>query len=322
MNAASGKAVSIVSVSVAVIVSAWAVMRVMDDRRDIARDQANKAVAQAEKAKQSADEQISREKALEKQAALTEASRKLKEAELAKAKLDAEQAEAAAKAAQELADTEAEKAKAEAEKAKAEKAKAAELARAEEARAAAERQETERVRLQAEADAKAAAARQKLAETETEKVRISSERILAEAKLAELRSRSLDERERLILAAAAEVETQRQALRAEKEMTIKDLVTTGSDPSEAKEEGPVLPENDRTLPRESRALARSERMSAERLDAIRTQTRSDVVQRFERLYLDAIREDRISDATFYRKELKRMYPDWEYKPPKKEEVKK
>ena len=63
-------------------------------------------------------------------------------------------------------------------------------------------------------------------------------------------------------------------------------------------------------------------MSAERLDAIRTQTRSDVVQRFERLYLDAIREDRISDATFYRKELKRMYPDWEYKPPKKEEVKK
>ncbi len=322
MNAASGKAVSIVSVSVAVIVSAWAVMRVMDDRRDIARDQANKAVAQAEKAKQSADEQISREKALEKQAALTEASRKLKEAEFAKAKLDAEQAEAAAKAAQELADTEAEKAKAEAEKAKAEKAKAAELARAEEARAAAERQETERVRLQAEADAKAAAARQKLAETETEKVRISSERILAEAKLAELRSRSLDERERLILAAAAEVEAQRQALRAEKEMTIKDLVTTGSDPSEAKEEGPVLPENDRTLPRESRALARSERMSAERLDAIRTQTRSDVVQRFERLYLDAIREDRISDATFYRKELKRMYPDWEYKPPKKEEVKK
>ena len=322
MNAASGKAVSIVSVSVAVIVSAWAVMRVMDDRRDIARDQANKAVAQAEKAKQSADEQISREKALEKQAALTEASRKLKEAEFAKAKLDAEQAEAAAKAAQELADTEAEKAKAEAEKAKAEKAKAAELARAEEARAAAERQETERVRLQAEADAKAAAARQKLAETETEKVRISSERILAEAKLAELRSRNLDERERLILAAAAEVEAQRQALRAEKEMTIKDLVTTGSDPSEAKEEGPVLPENDRTLPRESRALARSERMSVERLDAIRTQTRSDVVQRFERLYLDAIREDRISDATFYRKELKRMYPDWEYKPPKKEEVKK
>lgn len=322
MNAASGKAVSIVSVSVAVIVSAWAVMRVMDDRRDIARDQANKAVAQAEKAKQSADEQISREKALEKQAALTEASRKLKEVEFAKAKLDAEQAEAAAKAAQKLADTEAEKAKAEAEKAKAEKAKAAELARAEEARAAAERQETERVRLQAEADAKAAAARQKLAETETEKVRISSERILAEAKLAELRSRNLDERECLILAAAAEVEAQRQALRAEKEMTIKDLVTTGSDTSEAKEEGPVLPENDRTLPRESRALARSERMSAERLDAIRTQTRSDVVQRFERLYLDAIREDRISDATFYRKELKRMYPDWEYKPPKKEEVKK
>ena len=322
MNAASGKAVSIVSVSVAVIVSAWAVMRVMDDRRDIARDQANKAVAQAEKAKQSADEQISREKALEKQAALTEASRKLKEAEAAKAKLDAEQAEAAAKAAQELADTEAEKAKAEAEKAKAEKAKAAELARAEEARAAAERQETERVRLQAEAAAKAAAARQKLAETETEKVRISSERILAEAKLAELRSRSLDERERLILAAAAEVEAQRQALRAEKEMTIKDLGTTGSDPAEAKEEGPVLPENDRTLPRESRALARSERMSAERLDAIRTHSHCDVVQRFERLYLDAIREDRISDATFYRKELKRMYPDWEYKPPKKEEVKK
>lgn len=322
MNAASGKVVSIVSVSVAVIVSAWAVMRVMDDRRDIARDQANKAVAQAEKAKQSADEQISREKALERQAALTEESRKLKEVELEKAKLDGEQAEAAAKAAQELADTEAEKAKAEAEKAKAEKAKAAELARAEEARAAAERQETERVRLQAEADAKAAAARQKLAETETEKVRISSERILAEAKLAELRSRNLDERERLILAAAAEVEAQRQALRDEKEMTIKDLVTTGSDQSEAKEEGPALPENDRTLPRETRALARSERISGERLEAVRTQTRNDVVQRFERLYLDAIREDRISDATFYRKELKRMYPDWEYKPPKKEEVKK
>ena len=43
--------------------------------------------------------------------------------------------------------------------------------------------------------------------------------------------------------------------------------------------------------------------------------------RLERLYVESVKADRISDADFYRKELKRLYPDWVYTPPKKEEVK-
>ena len=32
----------------------------------------------------------------------------------------------------------------------------------------------------------------------------------------------------------------------------------------------------------------------------------------ERLYRNALKEDRVVDAEFYRKSLKSLYPDWEF----------
>ena len=105
------------------------------------------------------------------------------------------------------------------------------------------------------------------------------------------------------------------------DLTIKDLeiaaeVSTADDGTKV-----LLPENDLTKPAETRALAKAERLQAERDAASSARVRAAVVGRLERLYCDAVRLDRVTEAEFYRRELKRLYPDWEYKPPKEEEKK-
>jgi hypothetical protein len=36
------------------------------------------------------------------------------------------------------------------------------------------------------------------------------------------------------------------------------------------------------------------------------------VARIEKLYIEAIQDDRVIDAEFYRNQIKTMYPDWEF----------
>ena len=41
--------------------------------------------------------------------------------------------------------------------------------------------------------------------------------------------------------------------------------------------------------------------------------RSKIVSALEKLYVEALGEDRVVDAEFYRQNLKALYPDWEFK---------
>ena len=57
----------------------------------------------------------------------------------------------------------------------------------------------------------------------------------------------------------------------------------------------------------------------EETDALVAKSRSVTVSRLEKLYVAAVRANRITDADYYRKTLKSLYPDWEYKPQTNEE---
>ena len=86
---------------------------------------------------------------------------------------------------------------------------------------------------------------------------------------------------------------------------------------------PKLPENDPNLPRESRSLAKAERLRGSADALLAKDARERAVAPLERLYVAAVKEGRTVDAAYYRAALKSMYPDWEYAPPEesKEEKK-
>ena len=72
------------------------------------------------------------------------------------------------------------------------------------------------------------------------------------------------------------------------------------------------PETDRTIPQESRQLAREERLVREDISRHAAEVRSKVVGTLEALYRQALAEDRVVDAQYYRANLKTLYPDWEF----------
>ena len=75
-----------------------------------------------------------------------------------------------------------------------------------------------------------------------------------------------------------------------------------------------MPENDPDLPPESRVLARAERIRLAE-DSVRASVASNiVVSVLEKLYVDAVREDRVVDAQFYLRGIKSYYPTWRYTP--------
>ena len=125
--------------------------------------------------------------------------------------------------------------------------------------------------------------------------------------------------ERELVAIKRDLDEREAALRPEK--TIKDLDTISSgdeedDPLRKKDDAAAkLPENNRELPRGTRRLAKATRVSDEGLKAVGEENKTNVVSRIEKLYIEAVREDRMVDADFYAKELKRMYPGWKYTPP-------
>ena len=76
---------------------------------------------------------------------------------------------------------------------------------------------------------------------------------------------------------------------------------------------PKLAENDPSLPRETRGLAKAERLRGSADSLLAKDARERVVSPIERLYVAAMKEGRTVDAAYYRAALKSMYPDWEYK---------
>ena len=304
------KVLSIVSVALAVIAAAVAAIVVSTRRAEEAR--AYKEAEASREAKAEA-EKVTQQKATEAEAEkrrAAEENAKAKADELAAAKLARETAEIEAKTAEENRKTK----EAEAATARANSETASANRDAEKAKAKAARDEKEKaVKLAEEAAAKAQAEQAKL-----EAERIKSEKVIAEAKALELRQIDFVTMQQELNAWKLDLEEREAALRPEK--TIADLAWVGGDEDmevgsngtvRVKQKIPYRAEDDRSLPAESRKLAKAERIMKEKSDEHAEAVRQRVTRPLEKLYVAALKEGRVIDAEFYKKSLKSLYPDWE-----------
>lgn len=278
-------------------------------KSDIAAAEAEKAErsaveaeALAAKAKAQASQESSRSVTEKAAAARAEAEAKKAQADAEKAKTDLEIAAESAKRA------EAEKLKSLAE---AEKAKAlAEDAAAKRVIAKADQEKAKADAARAKADAEAQAAKALAAQAELEKVKIAAEKVLAEKALLDARISDIAEMERELLDFKRALDERERALKPE--LTVRDIASADKTSEDAAIEVKLLEENDLSLPRESRALAKARRLSAEAEVQILATMRTNIVLRLEKLYVAALAEDRVVDAEFYMAEIKAMYPDWKF----------
>lgn len=320
MNA---KTIAVLAVCAAVIAAAVSGVVVWQKRESVALAEQNaaesrEARAKDERRKAEADARSAEAKQAETEAAAkaAEENRKAEEARLETERLAAETAEANLETAEnnrKKAEAEA-KAAADAREAEKLKAKAA-RDEAETARAIAdEALRTAELNAQAEAD--------KLAR---EKLR--SDAVVAEANLLELRRIDFETIERELIEYKQELDERERALHPDK--TAADLTwvaeaeaETIGETNKARKAAKPLPENDPSLPKETRELARKERLLGESFEAERTRMRKEAVARLEALRRKAREEDRVVDAEYYFKAIKSLYPDWEPETQEKEEEKK
>ncbi len=306
------KWISILVLGVAVIAAALSGVYVMNSREAQARYAREAAESAEEAAKQAARKADSEAKAaaaaenservklqsVQEQRKAAEADREAKRAAEAKAKLDAEAARenrAAREAEAEAAESnrQAEKAMADAAQAEADKEKAI---------------------------ADAALANAQVEADRLERDKVAAQQVADEARLWELKALDLATLEKELNDYKAELDARELALRPEK--TIKDLANISS--AQEKEnvgEGDdiLLPENDMTLPKADRRLAKSSRIAGESLEQMLAKSREVTIAKLERLYVSAVKANRIADAEYYRSTLKSLYPDWEFKGMKNEE---
>lgn len=309
----NSKTISIVAICIAVVAAGVTGAVVFSKRASVAASEAEAEAARADAA-------AAKARAAEKAAAGEVEKRRAAEAN-AKAKADALEAEKLARGTAEI------EAKAAADK----KAAAEENAKAERARAEAARAARDEAKAKAEAaKAEQAAAREKSAEAEAKAEaeasklaaeKLKADKVIAEAKLAELRQVDFETLERELAEWKADLEERERALKPEK--TIADLAWAGGmDDTIIDEEGNVKkqvkevynPETDRSIPKESRRLAREQRLANEEFDKNAQEVRSSIVRTLESLYVLALKDDRVIDAEYYRESLKSLYPDWEFRP--------
>ncbi len=300
--------IAAISLAVAIVAAGLSAVVFMSKKEAVARAELAKAESEeaaakkaAQKAELEASQARSRAAAKASEAKAAEENRKAKEAERETEALEAEKAESEAKRAAE--------ARAEAE---AKSAAAAAERDAKKAVAAAAKSEAVKARAAESAEfAKAEAAKAAL-----EKERLASERIIAEAKIRETRLEELAALERELAELKLELDEREAALRPEKTVTNlvwtsqEDVVFDASGVARKVQKKVLLPENDPSIPPASRAFAKTYRIVAERNADLEAAVRSNVVSRLERLYRNALRDDRIVEAECYLSELKRMYPDW------------
>ncbi|MBQ3288083.1 MAG: hypothetical protein IJH50_01565 [Kiritimatiellae bacterium] len=310
MNA---KTISIIAVCLAVIAASVGAAVVYVNRAKAERAQADAEAARADAASAKA-------RAAEKAAAAETEKRRAAEAN-AKAKADALEAEKTARGTAELeAQAAAEKraaaeANAKAERAKAEAAKAARDEAKAKAEAAKAEQETARENAMAEAS-KAEAEEAKLAAE-----KLKADKVIAEAKLLELHKIDFETLARDLAEWKTDLEERERALKPEK--TVADLSWAGGQEDtiidadgNVKKQVKVVydPETDRSIPRESRKLAREQRLVNEAFAKEASDVRAAIVGSLESLYVQALKDDRVIDADYYRETLKTLYPDWEFRP--------
>ena len=306
------KTLSVLAICAAVVATAVAAIVVSNNRSNEA-----KAYAEAEAA---ASDRVAAEAKIAAKNAEAEAEKRRTAEANAKAKADDL---AAKKLAKETADVEAAAAKdrktaAEAE-AKVERAKsdAARSAR-DEAKTKAESVKMEQQNAKDLLAAESAKAEAEAAKLATEKLK--ADKIIAEAKLLELRKTDFETLERDLLEWKLDLEARERALQPEK--TIASLSWAGGmEDSIIDDKGniskqtkvPYNPETDTSLPVASRKLAKTVRQTRERESSDAAKVRDSIVASMEALYIQALKDDRVIDANFYRNSLKSMYPDWEFK---------
>ena len=306
------KSITIVAVSLAVVVAAIAAIIVSANRADEAKAyaeaeaaQADQAEAEAKTERAQADAEIAKRQAAEANAKAKADERAAAEAN-AKAQADEKAAAADKKAAAE-ANAAAERAKAEALRAVRDAAKTT--------------NETARIELQRAKEV--AAAEQARVDAEAAKLaqeKLKADKIIAEAKALELRKIDYETLERDLLEWKLDLEERERALKPEK--TVADLEWAGGmEDTIIDDKGNVTkqvkkvydPEKDMELPEQSRRLARTNRKLREAQDAKVADTRDTVVKTMEKLYVSALKEGRVIDADFYKKNILIMYPDWKFK---------
>lgn len=319
----NSKVVFALALFASVVAAAVSGVVVMNKREAVARAAAARAeseeataASEAKKARADESAELARAAAKENEAKAAAEDRQAKEAERETEKLALQRAK-----------EEKAKAAADAETAKAKANEAADLRAAEKAKADAEKAIAEAARLAAQAEADKAKAVADALEAE----RIRSEAVVAEARLLELRKIDFETIERDLIEYRQELDEREAALRPEK--TAADLAWVGDreadiiggDTNRVRRASKPLPENDVDLPRETRILARAERLRLEDDAVLANVSSNALVSALERLYLQAVREDRVVDAQYYLKNIKMHYPNWRYKPSavveaKKEEV--
>ena len=251
--------------------------------------------------------------AKESEARAAEATAKAEDARRATAEADRARASLEAKAAEES--RRAQEAEAEVAREKAREAEARRETAKREAEAA--RDAKVKASLEAEADAaKAAEAEHRLAAE-----KLKSDKVIAEAKLLELKKIDFDSIQEALLAWQQELDERARAL--EPDRTAADLTWVGgTDDTVVDASGNVVkkpkkevydPEADVSLPPGDRALARANRLTRASLSNEVSATRARVVGSLEALYKRALEERRVIDAAFYKTTLKSLYPDWEMK---------
>ena len=306
------KTITWIAAGAAVVAAAIAAIVVSVNRSNAAKayaeaeaSAADAAAAEAKKASKEAEIEAARRRT-------AEANEKAKEDELAAAKLAKETADLEAKTTADKkavaeANAQAERAKADAAREAKEEAKAkAAAAKAEQAKA-----EGEAAAEQAKADAEA----MKLA---TEKLK--ADKIIAEAKALELRKIDYETLERDLLEWKLDLEEREKALKPEKTIASLDWAG-GMEDTIIDDKGNVKkqiktqydPEKDETLPRQSRKLARTDRIVREKHEKLASGTRESILASMESLYVTALKDGRLIDADFYKKSILTMYPDWKFK---------
>ena len=311
------KSITIVAVSLAVAAAAIAAIVVSGNRADEAKAYADAELAEADFAAATNKAAQAEASAARARKAEAEANRQAKADERAAAEANAKaQADERSAAVDNKATAEA---KAAAVKAEADKARALREAAV---------TSNQTVRVELDRVTKLAAAEQAKADAEASK--LAAEKLRSEAKIAEktvleLRKTNYEELERELLEWKLDLEERERALKPEK--TIADLAWAGGcedmiidDKGNVTKQVKVAydPEKDMTLSTQTRRLAKADRKIRELQDEKMDDSRATVVKTMETLYVSALKEGRVIDADFYRKNILIMYPDWKFQGDTKE----
>ena len=143
--------------------------------------------------------------------------------------------------------------------------------------------------------------------------------MIAEAKALELRKIDFETLERDLVELQRDLEEREKALHPDVTIfnssnvswvaeTEADVI--GADQSRRRRRPSA--ESDYSLPVETRRLARAMRRSERELAVGATVASNAVVNTLQRLYVEALKEDRVVDADFYLHSIRMYYPNWTY----------